>query len=53
MNLFFADEELNALPVVTEPECLELGSCLGTGSPVHAVNRLEIPGWEIVESPGG
>ena len=26
--------------------------CLDTGSSVHAVNRLEIPGCEISESPG-
>ena len=52
VNLFYADEELNALPLATEPEWLELECCLDTGSSVHAVNRLEIPGYEVVESPG-
>jgi hypothetical protein len=52
VNLFYADEELNALPVATEPEWLEIECCLDTGSSVHAINRLEIPGCEIVESPG-
>ena len=52
INLFFADGEVNALPVAEEPEWLELECCLDTGSSVHAVNRLEIPGYEIVESPG-
>ena len=51
-NLFFADEELNALPVAAEPEWLDIECCLGTGSSVHAVNRLGIPGCEITESPG-
>ena len=51
VNLFFA-EEVNALPVAEEPEWLELECCLDTGSSVHAVNRLEIPGYEITESPG-
>ena len=27
--------------------------CLDAGSSVHAVNRLEMPGCEITESPGG
>ena len=52
VNLFYADEELNALPLATEPEWLEIECCLDTGSSVHAINRLEIPGCEIVESPG-
>jgi hypothetical protein len=52
VNLFFAEEEVNAPPVAGEPEWLELECCLDTGSPVHAINRLEIPGCEIVESPG-
>jgi len=52
VNLFFADEELNALPVAAEPEWLEIECCLDTGSSVHAVNRLEISGCEITESPG-
>jgi hypothetical protein len=52
VNLFFAAEELNALPVAAEPEWLEIECCLDTGSSVHAVNRLEIPGCEITESPG-
>ena len=51
VNLFFA-EEVNALPVATEPEWLEIECCLDTGSSVHAINRLEIPGCEIVPSPG-
>jgi hypothetical protein len=52
VNLFFADEEVNALPVAVEPEWLEIECCLDTGSSVHAINRLEIPGCEIKESPG-
>jgi hypothetical protein len=52
VNLFYANEELNALPVATEPEWLEIECCLDTGSSVHAVNRLEIPGCEVVESAG-
>ena len=51
VNLFFA-EEVNTLPVAGEPEWLELECCLDTGSSVHAVNRLEIPGYEVEESPG-
>ena len=52
VNLFFETEQLNALPVVEEPEWLEIECCLDTGSSVHALNRLEIPGCEISESPG-
>jgi len=52
VNLFFADEQVNSLPVATEPEWLEVECCLDTGSSVHAINRLEIPGCDIVESPG-
>ena len=52
VNLFFADEEVNALPIAAEPEWLEIECCLDTGSSVHAINRLEIPGCEIKESPG-
>ena len=52
MSPVFADDEVNALPVATEREWLEIECCLDTGSSVHAINRLEIPGCEIVESPG-
>ena len=52
INLFFETEQLNALPVAAEPEWLEIECCLDTGSSVHAINRLEIPGCEITESPG-
>jgi len=45
-------DEVNALPVATEPEWLEVECCLDTGSSVHAVNRLDIPGCDIVDSPG-
>jgi hypothetical protein len=52
VNLFFADGEINTLPVAAEPEYLEIECCLDTGSSVHAINRLEIPGCDVKESPG-
>jgi len=52
VNLFSADEELSVLPLATGPEWQEVECCLDTGSSVHAINRLENPGCEIVESPG-
>jgi hypothetical protein len=52
VNLFFADEQINALPVAAEPQWREVECCLDTGSSVHAINRLEIPGCEVVAGPG-
>jgi hypothetical protein len=52
ISLLVTVDEVNALPVATEPEWLEVECCLDTGSSVHAVNRLDIPGCDIVDSPG-
>jgi hypothetical protein len=52
ISLLVTVDEVNALPVATEPEWLEVECCLDTGSSVHAVNRLDIPGCDVVESPG-
>ena len=52
INLSFADEELDALLVAAGPEWLDIECCFATGSSVHVVNRLGIPGCEMTESPG-
>ena len=51
VNLFSSVEMLNALPAV-EPEFLEIEMTLDTGASVHAMNKLDLPGFVIEESIG-
>ena len=51
VNLFSSVEMLNALPVV-EPEFLEIEMTLDTGASVHAMDKLDLPGFVIEESIG-
>ena len=44
-------EELNVAETV-EPEFIEVEMAVDTGATVHAVDRVDIPGHEIQESPG-
>ena len=44
-------EELNALPE-EQPEFIEVEMTLDTGATVHAGDRIDFPGCEVVESPG-
>ena len=46
-----AVEELNTLPE-EEPEFLEIEMTLDTGATVHAADRLDFPGCNVLESPG-
>ena len=49
---FFGEvEQLHGLPQV-EPEYLEVEMTLDTGASVHAINRLDLPGFKVEESPG-
>ena len=41
---------INALP--DEPEFYEVETTLDTGASAHAANRVDFPGYEVVESPG-
>ena len=45
------DEELNVLPA-EEPEFYEVETTLDTGASTHAADRVDFPGYEVVESPG-
>ena len=45
-------EDINALPEAEEPELLEVECCLDTGSSVHAADRIDLPGYQVTESPG-
>ena len=47
-----AVEELNALPEEEEPEFIEVEMTLDTGATVHACDRIDFPGCNVVESPG-
>ncbi len=44
-------EELNVAETV-EPEFIEVEMTVETGATVHAVDRVDIPGHEVKESPG-
>ena len=44
------EEMINALP--DEPEFYEVETTLDTGASAHAANRVDFPGYEVVESPG-
>ena len=52
VNMLFDVEDLYALPAAEEPEFLEVECCLDTGSSVHAADRLDLPGYDVTESPG-
>ena len=52
LSILFDVEGLHALPEAEEPEFLEVECCLDTGSSVHAADRIDLPGFEVVESPG-
>ncbi len=47
-----AVEELNALPEEEEPEFIEVEMTLDTGATVHACDRIDFPGCNVVGSPG-
>ena len=52
MNILFPVENLHALPEFEEPEFLKIECCLDTGSSIHAADRIDFPGFEIMESAG-
>ena len=51
---FFADTAVEELNVAedNEPEFIEVEMTLDTGATVHAADREDLPGHEVVESPG-
>ena len=51
INLFSSIEVLNALPTI-EPEFLEIEMTLDTGASVHAMDKIDLPGFIIEESAG-
>ena len=51
INLFTPVEMLNSLPTV-EPEFLDIEMTLDTGATVHAMDKLDLPGFVIEESAG-
>ena len=51
INLFTPVEMLNSLPTV-EPEFLDIQMTLDTGATVHAMDKLDLPGFVIEESAG-
>ena len=52
LSILFDAEGLHAVPEAEEQEFLEFECCLDTGSSVHAADRIDLSGFEVVESPG-
>ena len=51
LAFFEAVEHLHGLPEA-EPEYIEVEMTLDTGASGHAINRLDLPGFGVVDSPG-